>query len=273
MTRILLLATTVAVLSGPSLRAAAVITTAAGANAGAIQGAVDSFRASLGTLNPNVAGSFGTGRREVNWDGVPAAFSSPNAFPANFFNVNSPRGNVYSTPGTGFQVSGSGTDPVRFDNINPAYSSIFQTFSVPKLFTAIGSNVLDVNFFVPGTNVAGTTTGFGAVFADVDLANVTSLQFFDISNNPLGLFYVPTANNGLSFVGVSFNSGELVSRVRITAGNTAVGPNDGGTTDVVVMDDFLYGEPNAAIPEPSTYLLTLAGVSSVLIARRRLAAR
>ena len=36
---------------------------------------------------------------EINWDGVPDALASPNSFPANFFNVNSPRGTVFSTPG------------------------------------------------------------------------------------------------------------------------------------------------------------------------------
>jgi type II secretory pathway pseudopilin PulG len=51
---------------------------AAGTSAAAIQSAVDAYRADLGTLNPNVAGSFGSGRREINWDGVPDAFSAPN---------------------------------------------------------------------------------------------------------------------------------------------------------------------------------------------------
>jgi hypothetical protein len=44
---------------------------ASGPNAAAITPSVDAFRTDLGTLNPNVAGSFGTGRREINWDGVP----------------------------------------------------------------------------------------------------------------------------------------------------------------------------------------------------------
>src|SRR5215218_103219 len=65
---------------------------AAGANAAAIQGAVDQFRADLGTLNPNNGQSFKSGRREINWDGVPDNFSAPNFMPNDFFNINSPRG-------------------------------------------------------------------------------------------------------------------------------------------------------------------------------------
>jgi hypothetical protein len=43
-------------------------------------------------------------------------FSDPNALPANFFNVNSPRGVVFSTPGTSFLVSANsgGATPILF---------------------------------------------------------------------------------------------------------------------------------------------------------------
>jgi hypothetical protein len=84
---------------------------ASGAAAADITATVDAFRLDLGTLNPNVAGSFGSGRREINWDGVPDAFAAPNNLPANFFNVNSPRGVIFSTPGTGFQVSANSGVP------------------------------------------------------------------------------------------------------------------------------------------------------------------
>jgi hypothetical protein len=224
-----------------------------------------------------VAGSFGSGRREINWDGVPDALSAPNNLPANFFNVNSPRGTVFSTSGTGFQVSAnaaSGT-PVEFGNINPTYPSLFQTFSSPRLFTALGSNVLDVNFFVPGSTTPALTRGFGSVFTDVDLANTTSLAFYDASNVLLDTFFVPpgqTASESLSFFGADYGS-NVVSRVRITSGNAALGPNEAGSLDLVVMDDFLYGEPVAAtanVPEPGTMALLATGIIGLgLVGSRR----
>lgn len=241
-----------------------------GANPAAIQGSVDGFRTALGTLNANVAGSFGSGRREINWDGVPDTSSSPNAFPPNFFNVNSPRGAVFSTPGSGFQVSAnaaSGT-PVEFGNINPVYPGLFQTFSAPRLFTPIGSNVVDVNFFVPGSSAPALTRGFGSVFTDVDLANTTSLQFYDANNVLLDTLYAPgqSGSETLSFLGADYGSA-IVSRVRITNGNAILSQNE-SFDDLVVMDDFIYGEPIARIvgvPEPATMTLLATGLATGMI--------
>jgi hypothetical protein len=218
---------------------------AAGTSAAAIQSAVDAYRADLGNLNPNVAGSFGSGRREINWDGVPDAFSSPNALPPDFFNVNSPRGVVFSTPGSGFQVSANaGVAPIEFDNINPTYSSLFTTFSPQRLFTALDSKVVDVRFFEPGSSTPATTSGFGSVFTDVDRARKTRIRYFDERNRPLATFDVPASpgSETLSFLGVRFLD-KRVARVRITSGNRALGPNEKGGRDLVVMDDFIYGEP------------------------------
>ena len=77
-----------------------------GATVAAITPTRDAFRSAVG--GGPVAGAngdFGGLRREINWDGVGDAFADPNALPGNFFNVNSPRGVVFSTPGTGFLVS------------------------------------------------------------------------------------------------------------------------------------------------------------------------
>ncbi len=253
-------------------RASAITFSGAGADPAAIQAIVDSYRAALGTLNPNVAGSFGSGRREINWDGVPDALAAPNNLPANFFNTNSPRGAVFSTPGTGFEVSANaaGLAPIEFGDINPTYPGTFETFSPQRLFTALGSNIVDVNFFVPGSSTPATVGGFGSVFTDVDLLGATSLEFFAANGASLGLFTASTANDGLSFLGVLFNAGERVGRVRIRSGNSALGPNDAPGTDVVGMDDFIYAEPTAvaAVPEPVSLLNVGASLVFFFVLKR-----
>lgn len=241
-----------------------IVFSAAGADATAIQSTVVSFRAALGALNPNVVGSLVTGRREINWDGVPNALAAPNNLPGDFFNSNSPRGVSMTTPGTGFQVSANaGVAPIEFDNINASYSALFQPFSAQRLFTALGSTITDVRFFVPGSSDAALTNAFGAVFSDVDLANTSSLEFFDVADDSLGLFFVPNTggNETLSFLGIQFDQGKVVSHVRITSGNQILA---GGNTanDLVVMDDFIYGEP-VRVPEPgSVWLLSVAGFAA-----------
>jgi hypothetical protein len=255
-----------------SASAAPIFTTfeAAGATPADITPTRDAFRAAVGggvVAGPN--GSFGGVRREINWDGVPEAKSDPNLLNADFFNVNSPRGVVVSTPGTGFMVSanaGSGP-PILF-----GFPSDFQTFSPQKLFTAVNSNIVDVTFFLPGTSTPATTTAFGLIFTDVEVAGLTGIEFFDATNT---LIYSRNAlvagNQGLSFLGAITSNG-AISRVRITSGaNTIVAngvlgnPND----DVVAMDDFLYAEPAVAAPEPASIILLGAGIASVAVRRRR----
>ena len=262
---VLALAAGLAAAGAGEAQASPIVFSATGVNAAGILATVNDFRNALGPLNPNVAGSFGSGRREINWDAVPNQFAAPNALPADFFNINSPRGVVLSTPGDEFQVSGAlGVAPIEFDNLDPTFSSLFAPFSPQRLFTAVNSNITDVTFFVPGSNqFAAATNGFGVVFTDVDAASTTSLEFFDITGASLGLFYVPNiaGNETFSFLGVLFNQGELIGRVRITSG----GPND-----AVVMDDFIYGEPTP-VPEPASIMLLGGGLAMVArqVRRRR----
>jgi len=239
-------------MSVSSGQAAPLALSASGSDAASIQAAVDAFRASLGVLNANVAGSFGSGRREINWDGVPNALAAPADLPGDFFNTVSPRGVEFTTPGTGFQVSGNaGVATVEFGNLDPSYPGLFASFSAQRLFTAIGSNIVDVHFYVPGSDMAALTDGFGAVFTDVDLAATTSIEFFDHFDVLLGTFFAPieAGDETFSFLGVQFSEGPVIARARITSGNQVLA--EGNTaTDLVVMDDFIYGEPSP-VPEPA----------------------
>ena len=233
-----------------------------------IQATVDAFRTALGANN-GVGGSFTSGRREINWDGVPNAMAAPGNLTSNFFNVNSPRGVVFSTPGSGFQVSANaGIAPIRFDNINPSYSALFQTFSSQRLFTALGSNLLTVDFFVPGTATPGVVAGFGAVFTDVNVAGGTKFTVFLGDGTNGGQFAVPVGPaGGLSFLGLTDPLG--YSRIVIQSGNAALGPNQSlNGTDVVAMDDFIFGEPIAPTPEPGSMLLTGFGCTLLLMRKR-----
>lgn len=262
----------VAVMAGQA-RADFTVFEAAGADAAAITPTRDAFRTAVGggtVAGPN--GNFGGIRTEINWDGVPDARADPNLLPADFFNVNSPRGVVFSTPGTGFLVSANSgaASPVLF-----GFSSDFQAFSAQRLFTALNSNITDVHFFEPGTTTVATTSAFGLVFTDVEVAGITKLEFFDASDNLLfSRDALVAGNQGLTFLGAVANAGEQIARVRITSGlNTIVSngilgnPND----DVVVMDDFLFARPRA-VPEPASLVLIgigFAGGLAFLRVRRR----
>jgi hypothetical protein len=184
---------------------------------------------------------------------------------------------VFSTAGTGFQVSAnaaSGT-PVRFGNLNANYTNEFQAFSAERLFTILGSNTMQVDFFVPGTNTPGIVAGFGAVFTDVEIEQGTSISIFREDGSFGGIFSAATGpSGGLSFLGITDAAG--ISRVVIQAGTVNLSANTGDNLqdleDAVAMDDFIYGEPVAAgsaVPEPSTIALTLAGVVAIVRLRRR----
>lgn len=250
----------------PAASAAPVVTEATGADAASIQAAVDEYRNALGTNNAGGPPAQ-SGRRQIAWDGVPDDRSAPSFMPeGQFRNV----GALFSTPGVGFQVSGDddadGTPPapdadpdqVEFTNLNATYSTAFAPFSPERLFAPIGSNVTETRFVVPGTNTPADTNGFGAVFTDVDAAGQTTIELQARDGQSLGTYEVPaTAGDAsLSFLGVRFDAGERAAVARITTGAGAlVAPasgddvTQGGTADIVAMDDFIYGEPLALAAE------------------------
>lgn len=239
---------------------------AAGPTAASIQGTVEAYRAALGNPNNGIApGPLPSGRREINWDGGSPTNQST-ALGGNPLTQFLARGALFTTPdGTGFVQAPATADPNQFPPgglaglfNNPTYGTIFRAFSPLRLFSAIDGKITDVDFFVPGGgDIPATTTGFGAVFTDVDQPEgnrpgkkrgnrkaSTLMEYLDADGELLFSSVVPASpgDGGLSFLGIVFKDARI-ARVRITSGNVAPGPDDRGKRDVVVMDDFLYGEP------------------------------
>ena len=243
---------------------------AAGPTADSIKGTVDEFRAALGDPNGNVAQSFPDGRREINWDGGGAnTTTDAPVTPFNVFLNN--RGGQFTTPGVGLSQAppsggAQGGLEALFNNQN--YGATFSVFSAPRLFTPVGSNITEALFFVPGANPnlppgtnpeqPATVRGFGAVFTDVDEPNgigpggkrgnprgaCTLIEYFDADGRLIFSSFVPASpgDGSLSFFGIVFDDA-LIARVRITTGDVAPGPDDDEKRDIVMMDDFIYGEP------------------------------
>jgi hypothetical protein len=211
-----------------------------------ITAVVEQYRQLLGPNNGGVPGQHTSGFREINWDGVPDELAAPNFMPPDFFNDTAEpraRGAFFTMPGEGVQVSADRDNPYGtaryFTHINDSYT--FKAFSEERLFSPIGSNIVDLTFFVPGTDVPATVTGFGAVYTDVDTSH-TAFEYFDKDGNSLGVFSTPIADAGLSFLGIVFSE-PIVYRVQIRYGTAALGPDDSKDNDVAVMDNFIYGEP------------------------------
>ena len=237
---------------------------AAGSTADSIQSTVDAFRAALG--NPNNGNNppplDRSGRREINWDGgnPNIVTTTPPVTPFNTF-LDS-RGALFTTPGLGLSqgpTSGGPEGGLAALFNNPTYETIFSTFSPSRLFTPVGSNVTEALFFLPGSNgtVPAAVRGFGAVFTDVDQPDgsgpskkrgnrgaSTLIEYFGANDKVLFSSFVPASpgDASLSFFAIVFDE-PLITRVRITTGDTAPGPDDDVNQDIVMMDDFIYGEP------------------------------
>ena len=229
---------------------------AAGPTALSIQGSVDQFRAAV---------SVPAGRREINWDGGNPANEATSVVGNPFAGFQVTRGALFTTPdGTGFVQAPAGTDvaPGGLAGFfgNPTYKTSFKAFSASRLFTAIGGRITDVTFFVPGGgSVAATVNGFASVFTDVDQPDgsgpatkrgnrnaSTLIEYYGVDGHLLFSSFVPASpgDGGFSFYGVVFPDARI-ARVRITSGDVAPGPSDSEKDDVVMMDDFVFGEPRA----------------------------
>jgi hypothetical protein len=228
---------------------------AAGPNAASIQSSVDQFRAALGGVNNgNTNGPLATGRREINWDGGGSTNTSPGPTPFTVF-LNT-RGGLMETPGSGFVQAPAAGLADTF--LNPSLATSFQAFSPVRLFAPLDSTVTDVTFFIPGGgNIPAMTSGFGAVFSDVDSPDgggrgvrqsrhegSSLIAYYDVDGN---LLYKSTIASSpgtatLSFFGIVFPE-PRIAFVRIITGHKDPSEGLDANVDLVVMDDFIYGEP------------------------------
>ncbi|MBC7937001.1 MAG: hypothetical protein H7Y86_16760 [Rhizobacter sp.] len=210
---------------------------------------VNLFRGVLGDVL-NTTPNQTSGRREVNWDGVPSTLTNNNLFPLDFFNLTDPagangrkRGLVYVNTGSPLRLDSS-----NFTELSATHADEFIPFTKKKTIVSANSTVSEIIFKVPGTDTSASVKGFGIIFSDVDDAASTSLEFFN-GTKSLGVYkpLARTVAGGFSFLGVHFTV-EKITKIKITAGSGVFAAgvkdiSDGGNKDLVVYDDFLYSEP------------------------------
>ena len=281
-------------LRGGVALAGAVLTLTAGARAQTIfQGggtadattALNSFLTAIGGgNNGSLAGTQPSGHRRINWDAVPIpAAGTDSNIDANTIGMAvdrfKGRGALYEEV---YAISNNG-----FASVNPEMAGQFPAFTPQKTFAMFNDNLIEQSFTVPGSLTPAITRGFGAIFLDVELANASSIEYFNGSTS-LGKFPVPVTplSGGASFLGVLFDNPQ-VTDVTLTLGSgnlfnlengviTSGGAEAlGDFKDLVVTDDFVYAEPQfnaAAAPEPGAF--AFAGIGAMMLGalavRRRL---
>jgi len=231
-------------------------------------------------------GPLDEGHREVVWDGVPRQFRNRGDFSPQFFNRQND-GNVGVRGGIVFQdVNGRGQevndafngqipdldDPLPegeddeaplggdFSNVNPKFAGNLLSFTQSAQFATRGTTVTDITFKVAGTRTKGFVNGLGIVFASVDRATSTSVEYFDDRGRSIIKIFAPVQSKGpfpfagpvnadkfpYSFVG--FNDlNRKISRVRVVCGEVPIDRASDdlprGNKDVVAFDDVYYAEP------------------------------
>jgi hypothetical protein len=221
-----------------------------------IPAAIDAFRAALGGADNGVTpGPLLTGRREITWDDVPDTLATPNAIPYDYYVNTSPRGFYFSEASPQFhrvsaRTGNPSATPVRFADVDPAYAGYFTPYSGERMLAQFNGNLIGVSLKTPGLGLltpAGLTQGFGVVFTDVNLPNTTYFEL-SLADGTTVNYYVPatTGHGGQSFLAVRFPTA-AIGYVLIHLGTTAMAPGitEDATHDLVVMDDVIYGEPQA----------------------------
>jgi hypothetical protein len=219
---------------------------AAVTSVGDITSDVNAFKSSLGNLNTTTGVT--SGRREINWDAVPDSFALNN-MPVNFFNPTGANANISLQRGFEYDLAGSfRVSKNGFAELKTEAIADVQPFSGTKTFANTGTAAWPVGFKVAGQNTNAAVSAFGVVFVGVNLENTSYIEPFN-GDKSLGKFFAAPYNNisRYSFVGVKF-AGNIITSVKIVHGNGEIGSADkditnGGTKDLVVLDDIIYSEP------------------------------
>ena len=156
------------------------------------------------------------------------------------------RGAVFTTPGTGFEISGAAVAGVRRDqpDLSGAVRAVQQPAAVHRRSTATSWTCGSSCPAAPPCRPR--SPGFGAVFTNVDVENSTRLEFYAPDGALLFERAVPwAAGNEIAVV-----PGRVVQRRRGRRPGAdhqrqrgARARTKPARVDVAVMDDFIYGEP------------------------------
>ena len=238
--------------------------------AGTANAALMAFEAAIGGANNGAnPPPQATGFRTINWDGVALDGTDfgGNSIVISLNNVVGIPVNRFEERGVIFEeiyaVSGpaSGGDTSTFFTVNPTVTNLFPAFSPTKTFAMFNDNTIDMSFNLATIHTQvpkpAATRGFGAIFRNVEIANSTSIEYFNDSQS-LGKFFVPAGSQGQAeFLGVLF-ANPIVTGVRITCGtdvlfsfngatfSSSSSDNPAGGHNLVVTDDFVYAEPALA---------------------------
>jgi len=240
---------------------------------------IDRFRQDIGAGGINnglTPGPLESGWREVNWDNTGTLLRDGAG-------INIPGSGLLMFPIVGTRLDLGGSVDVAglgdFYDIEQSYRLEFRPYSDPNQAAVVSQGSFDSGnltalFYTPGTTYdhIRSISGFGVVFADVDLEGAATLEFGVHGGFNTAPFKAPAApgNGNYSFLGVRFDAGEVFTIVGIKPGNRGLWPGVvdgmldefGRRIDLVSIDDVIFAEPKV-IPEPST-LLTL-GVGLLIL--------
>jgi hypothetical protein len=230
--------------------------------AGGAFNALSAFKAAIGGADNGGGPPQTTGFRTITWDGVGLGAND-----GIFFNTVITPNHTVGIPTIRFQARGLLLEEIYavsdtgFTTENPGLQPPPQlpAFSPTKIVSAFNENTIELSFVVPSDPgsppFAARVRGFGAIFLDVEKANISSIEFFNGATS-LGRFFVPPApSTQPSFLGVLFDA-PVVTNVILTVGEgllfsfvgTTVtpGPPDmsiAGAIDQAAADDFVFSEP------------------------------